>query len=308
MEPCKPYYDLGERIITRGRSTDDRSGVGTTKIFGHQMCFDVSLYAPYDTRRKLPLKSVIGELLWFLEGSIDVDLLTDVYRCNFWNEWQSPTTRTIGPMYGQQWRGGLDQLKRVLDTALNDHTSRRMLVDSWDPNVIPPEKTKPSSNPENGFGSLPPCHFAYQLDVSHAAGDEPDTYRVSLQYYQRSLDYLLGAPNNIASYHILLCMICEYLTLKHPVNTYRPEYLIGTVGDGHVYNNHIEQVKQLLSASSTPEMPWFASCERVGEIMEHYIESPETLTDAERLDYRNHIYDCIMDYNPTNVITGARNG
>lgn len=165
MNITQPYIEIGKKLLSEGIQTEDRTDVGTYSLFGYNIRFDVSKYAPFITERKIPLRSVIGELLWFIEGSVNTDVLLNDYRCSFWNEWASDATRTIGPMYGKQWRdcNGVDQLALMLKTAIAKPTSRRMLVNVWVPELVPGDDAPPKFNPENGLMSLAPCHFAYQI-------------------------------------------------------------------------------------------------------------------------------------------------
>lgn len=161
----KPYIELGKNILASSENCEDRTGAGTWSIFGHLLEFDVRKGAPFLSERKLPLRSVAGELAWFIEGSTNVNVLRDNYKCSFWNEWASSETNTIGPMYGKQWRdaNGVDQLANMIQGAIDTPNSRRLIVNTWIPELIPGENTKPSDNPENGKMALAPCHFAYQI-------------------------------------------------------------------------------------------------------------------------------------------------
>ena len=170
----KPYIDLGKRILDDGNNCNDRTGAGTLSIFGHLLEFDVREVAPFLTERKMALRSTAGELAWFIEGSTDVDVLREDYKCSFWNEWASVKTRTIGPMYGVQWRNanGVDQLGKMLQGAIDTPDSRRLVCNSWIPEYIPDENTTPSINPDNDMMALAPCHFAYQIKLydDHSGG------------------------------------------------------------------------------------------------------------------------------------------
>ena len=307
---CQPYMDYVQEILDDGTLTGDRTGTGTRSLFGDRLKFDVATKAPFLTQRKLPLRSVIGELLWFIEGSVDVDVLKNDYKCNFWDEWASIKTRTIGPMYGMQWRdaNGVDQLANLLKKAVSNPTSRRLIVDSWVPELIPDEETDPTLNPETGIMALAPCHFAYQLKLYQISHMSP-SYIVHLAYAQRSLDFFLGAPNNIASYYILLRLICGYLhrVTGHP---HIPCNLIAHMGDTHIYNNHVDAANELLNRSESPEVPQFIIDDEAIDIFESYIDGSfynEGDLPAARLRNLKALHSKIVNYHPQPPIQGARN-
>jgi len=219
------YLDLLNRVMTEGVSKSDRTGTGTTSIFGHQMRFDLSEGFPLLTTKKLHLKSIIYELLWFLNGDTNAHWLQD-RGVRIWNEWADPETGDLGHIYGYQWRswpaydgGHIDQITDVLNQIKNNPDSRRMLVSAW--NVADLDKM-----------NLPPCHILFQFYVADG--------KLSLQLYQRSADIFLGVPFNIASYALLCMMMAQVTGLK-------PGTFVHTLGDAHIYNNHIEQVKLQLS-------------------------------------------------------------
>ena len=220
----KQYLDLLNRILTEGEKKEDRTGTGTISIFGNQMRFNLDEGFPLLTTKKLHLKSIIYELLWFLKGDTNVKYLQD-NGVRIWNEWADENGE-LGPIYGHQWRswpdykgGSIDQIQNVINQIKNNPDSRRMIVSAW--NVADIDEMK-----------LPPCHCLFQFYVA----DD----RLSLQLYQRSADTFLGVPFNIASYSLLLMMMAQVTGLK--VGDF-----IHTTGDTHIYLNHIEQVKLQLS-------------------------------------------------------------
>lgn len=219
------YLDLLNRVLTEGVTKSDRTGTGTTSIFGHQMRFDLSEGFPLLTTKKLHLKSIIYELLWFLNGDTNARWLQE-RGVRIWNEWADPETGDLGHIYGYQWRswpdyngGHIDQITDVLNQIKNNPDSRRILVSAW--NVADLDKM-----------NLPPCHILFQFYVANG--------KLSLQLYQRSADIFLGVPFNIASYSLLCMMMAQVAGLK-------PGTFVHTLGDAHIYNNHIEQVKLQLT-------------------------------------------------------------
>lgn len=221
------YLDLLHRILEEGKVKTDRTGTGTKSIFGHQMRFNLEDGFPLLTTKKLHLKSIIYELLWFLKGDTNVKYLQE-HGVRIWNEW-ADENGDLGPVYGHQWRswpdhhgGTIDQIQNVIDLIKHHPDSRRMLVTAWNPADI-------------GEMALPPCHCLFQFYVADG--------RLSLQLYQRSADTFLGVPFNIASYALLLQMMAQVTGLK--VGDF-----IHTTGDTHLYLNHIEQAK--LQLTRTP--------------------------------------------------------
>lgn len=225
------YLDLLHRILEEGKVKTDRTGTGTKSVFGHQMRFNLEDGFPVLTTKKLHLKSIIYELLWFLKGDTNVKYLQE-HGVSIWNEW-ADENGDLGPVYGHQWRswpdhrgGTIDQIQNVIDLIKHHPDSRRMLVTAWNPADI-------------SEMALPPCHCLFQFYV--AGG------RLSLQLYQRSADTFLGVPFNIASYALLLQMMAQVTGLK-------AGDFIHTTGDTHLYLNHIEQAK--LQLTRTPrELP-----------------------------------------------------
>ncbi|WP_288762289.1 thymidylate synthase [uncultured Prevotella sp.] len=223
------YLNLLDRILTEGTKKSDRTGTGTISIFGNQMRFDMSKGFPLLTTKKLHLKSIIYELLWFLQGDTNVKYLQD-HGVRIWNEWADENGE-LGPIYGHQWRSWpghngepIDQIKKVVEQIKNTPDSRRMIVSAW--NVADIDDMK-----------LPPCHCFFQFYVADG--------KLSLQLYQRSADTFLGVPFNIASYALLLLMVAQVTGLK-------PGDFIHTTGDTHLYLNHIEQARLQLTRTPRP--------------------------------------------------------
>jgi thymidylate synthase len=225
----KQYIDLLDKVLREGTPKGDRTGTGTISIFGHQMRFDLAGGFPCVTTKKLHMRSIIHELLWFLQGSTNIKYLQE-NGVRIWNEW-ADENGDLGPIYGHQWRswpdykgGHIDQLAQVIHTIKHNPDSRRMVVSAW--NVADLDAMR-----------LPPCHLLFQFYV--AGG------KLSLQLYQRSADIFLGVPFNIASYSLLLLMAAQATHLQ-------AGEFIHTLGDAHIYLNHLEQVKQQLSRSPRP--------------------------------------------------------
>ena len=221
----KQYLELLQRILNEGVSKDDRTGTGTVSVFGHQMRFNLEEGFPLLTTKKLHLKSIIHELLWFLKGNTNVRYLQE-NGVRIWNEWADPQTGDLGHIYGYQWRswpdyngGFIDQITRAIDDIKNNPDSRRIIVSAW--NVA----DLPNMN-------LPPCHILFQFYVADG--------RLSLQLYQRSADSFLGVPFNIASYALLLMMVAQVTGL-------RAGDFIHTLGDTHLYKNHLDQARLQLT-------------------------------------------------------------
>lgn len=220
----KQYLELLDRIMRTGNDRDDRTGTGTRGIFGHQMRFDLSEGFPLLTTKKLHLRSIIYELLWFLRGDTNVHWLQD-HGVRIWNEW-ADENGDLGHVYGYQWRSwpapdgrSIDQIAEVVDQIRHNPMSRRLVVSAWNVADIPQMK-------------LPPCHALFQFYVADG--------RLSLQLYQRSADCFLGVPFNIASYALLTMMVAQVAGLK-------PGEFVHTLGDAHIYRNHFEQVREQLS-------------------------------------------------------------
>ena len=218
------YHELMERILACGTAKRDRTGTGTLSIFGHQMRFDLSAGFPLTTTKKIHLKSIIYELLWFLAGDTNVGYLNE-HGVTIWNEWANATGE-LGPVYGRQWRSWpapdgstIDQIANVVAAIRRDPDSRRLIVTAWNPAEI--HKM-----------ALPPCHCLFQF---HVAGG-----RLSCQLYQRSADVFLGVPFNIASYALLTLMVAQVTRLV-------PGEFVHTLGDAHLYRDHLEQARLQLT-------------------------------------------------------------
>ncbi len=228
------YHDLLQHVLENGIDKGDRTGTGTRSVFGYQMRFDLSKGFPMVTTKKLHLKSIIYELLWFLNGDTNVKYLQD-NGVRIWNEW-ADENGDLGPVYGHQWRNWnseeIDQIKEMIETLKKNPNSRRMLVSAWNPSVMPNTSVSFSENVANGKAALPPCHAFFQFYVADG--------KLSCQLYQRSADVFLGVPFNIASYALLTMMMAQ-------VCGYEAGDFIHTFGDVHIYNNHFEQVKLQLS-------------------------------------------------------------
>ena len=230
----KQYHDLIKHVLEHGNEKGDRTGTGTKSVFGYQMRFDLSEGFPMVTTKKLHLKSIIYELLWFLNGDTNIEYLQE-NGVRIWNEW-ADENGDLGPVYGHQWRNWnseeIDQIKEVVETLKKNPNSRRMLVTAWNPSVLPDTSISFSENVANGKAALPPCHAFFQFYVADG--------KLSCQLYQRSADIFLGVPFNIASYALLTMMIAQ-------VCGYQPGDFIHTFGDAHIYNNHLDQVHLQLS-------------------------------------------------------------
>jgi thymidylate synthase len=225
----RQYLDLLERVLSEGVEKGDRTGVGTRSIFGHQLRFDLGAGFPLVTTKKLHLKSIVYELLWFLRGDTNVKYL-DEHGVTIWDEW-ADEHGDLGPVYGRQWRSwpapdgrSIDQISDVLSEIRRNPNSRRLVVTAWNP-------------AENDRMALSPCHCLFQFNVAEGA--------LSCQLYQRSADVFLGVPFNIASYALLTLMVAQVSGLK-------PGAFIHTFGDAHLYLNHLEQARLQLSRSPRP--------------------------------------------------------
>ncbi|MDT0558556.1 thymidylate synthase [Ichthyenterobacterium sp. W332] len=235
----KQYHDLVKHVLAEGNEKGDRTGTGTKSVFGYQMRFDLSEGFPMVTTKKLHLKSIIYELLWFLKGDTNTKYLTE-NGVRIWNEW-ADENGDLGPVYGHQWRNWaseeIDQIKEVIQTLKNNPNSRRMLVSAWNPSVLPDTSKSFSENVANGKAALPPCHAFFQFYVADG--------KLSCQLYQRSADIFLGVPFNIASYALFTMMMAQ-------VCGYQPGDFVHTFGDAHIYSNHMEQLELQLSRNPRP--------------------------------------------------------
>lgn len=223
------YHDLMRHVLTHGAVKTDRTGTGTKSVFGYQMRFDLEKGFPMLTTKKIHLKSILHELLWFLKGDTNIKYLKD-NGVTIWDEW-ADEHGNLGPVYGYQWRSWptadgrhIDQIKNIIDQIKNNPDSRRMIVSAW--NVGEIDKMK-----------LPPCHAFFQFYVANG--------KLSCQLYQRSADIFLGVPFNIASYAILTLMVAQVCNLK-------PGEFIHTLGDAHIYANHFEQAQLQLTRDFRP--------------------------------------------------------
>lgn len=232
------YLDLIRHIKANGITKTDRTGTGTQSVFGYQMRFDLSKGFPMVTTKKLHLKSIIHELLWFLKGDTNIAYLKE-NGVRIWNEW-ADEEGNLGPVYGHQWRNwnseGLDQIKEVVNTIKTNPDSRRMLVSAWNPSVLPDTSASFAENVANNKAALPPCHAFFQFYVADG--------KLSCQLYQRSADVFLGVPFNIASYALLTIMMAQVCDLE-------AGDFVHTFGDTHIYSNHKEQIE--LQLSRTPK-------------------------------------------------------
>ncbi|WP_461532235.1 thymidylate synthase [Sinomicrobium sp.] len=233
------YHQLLRHITENGTDKQDRTGTGTRSVFGYQMRFDLSEGFPLVTTKKLHLKSIIYELLWFLKGDTNIKYLQD-NGVRIWNEWADEHGE-LGPVYGQQWRNWngeeIDQISDVIETLKKNPDSRRMLVSAWNPSVMPDTSVSFSENVANGKAALPPCHAFFQFYVANG--------KLSCQLYQRSADVFLGVPFNIASYALFTMMMAQACG-------YEAGDFIHTFGDVHIYKNHMEQVALQLSRTPKP--------------------------------------------------------
>jgi thymidylate synthase len=238
----KTYLDLLQHILDKGTRKADRTGTGTISHFGYQMRFDLAEGFPAITTKKLHFKSIIHELLWFLQGDTNINYLKE-RGVNIWNEWATEEGE-LGPVYGAQWRNWeardgrrIDQISQLLSDIRERPESRRHIVSAWNPALLPDETKSPSENAAAGLQALPPCHTMFQFHVADG--------RLSCQLYQRSADVFLGVPFNIASYSLLTMMIAQVVGLE-------PGDFVHTFGDVHIYLNHMEQVKTQLSREPFP--------------------------------------------------------
>jgi thymidylate synthase len=254
----KQYHDLLEHILQNGVKKEDRTGTGTISVFGYQMRFDLSEGFPFITTKKLHLRSIIHELLWFLKGETNIHYLKE-NNVSIWDEW-ADENGNLGPVYGSQWRSWptadgrhIDQIKQVIDQLKNNPDSRRIIVSAW--NVGEIEKM-----------ALPPCHAFFQFYVADG--------KLSCQLYQRSADTFLGVPFNIASYALLTMMLAQVCDLQ-------PGDFVHTLGDAHLYSNHLEQAKLQLTRDFRP-LPQMKMNPNVNDLFEFKFE------DFELINYDPH--------------------
>ncbi len=235
----KQYHDLIQHILDNGTFKEDRTGTGTKSVFGYQMRFDLSEGFPMVTTKKLHLKSIIYELLWFLKGDTNINYLQE-NGVRIWNEW-ADENGDLGPVYGYQWRNWngdeIDQISEIIESIKKNPDSRRLLVSAWNPSVMPDTSVSFSENVANGKAALPPCHAFFQFYVANG--------KLSCQLYQRSADVFLGVPFNIASYALFTMMMAQACGLE-------AGDFIHTFGDAHIYSNHKEQIDLQLSRTPRP--------------------------------------------------------
>ena len=258
------YHELLKHIITTGADKQDRTGTGTRSVFGYQMRFDLSAGFPMITTKKVHLKSIIYELLWFLKGDTNIGYLNE-HNVRIWDEW-ADENGDLGPVYGKQWRSWegidgkvVDQISELINEIKNNPDSRRLIVSAWNVSELPKMK-------------LMPCHCLFQFYVSPAVGNKKAS--LSCQLYQRSADVFLGVPFNIASYALLTMMIAQVCALE-------PGEFIHTFGDVHLYKNHFEQAELQLTRTPFP-LPQMKLNPDVKDIFQYKFE------DLELVNYDSH--------------------
>jgi thymidylate synthase len=262
----RQYLDLLKHVQKNG--IQKGQGTGTKSIFGHQIRFDLAEGFPMVTTKKLHLKSIIYELLWFLKGDTNIGYLKE-NGVKIWDAW-ADENGDLGPVYGHQWRNWnddqIDQITEVIDLIKNNPNSRRMLVSAWNPSVLPDTSVSFSENVANHKAALPPCHAFFQFYVANG--------KLSCQLYQRSADIFLGVPFNIASYALLVLMMAQVCDLE-------PGDFIHTFGDAHIYNDHSEQIKLQLTRE-TRSLPTMKLNKNIKNIFDF------TFDDFELVGYEPH--------------------
>lgn len=259
----KQYLELMQDVVDNGVDRGDRTGTGTRSVFGRQLRFDLSEGFPLVTTKAVHLKSVIVELLWFLQGRTDVTWLKE-RGCNIWNEWATAEGE-LGPVYGKQWRSWacpdgsvIDQISQVIEQIKTTPYSRRLIVSAWNPADLPDERVGPQQNVNNGKMALAACHTLFQFYVSDG--------KLSCQLYQRSADLFLGVPFNIASYALLTHMIAQQCNLE--VGDF-----VHTFGDCHLYNNHLNDSIVYEQLTRSPKkLPKLVIRRKPGSIFEYELE------------------------------------
>ncbi len=238
----RSYLDLLQDILDNGVRKDDRTGTGTLSVFGRQYRHDLTEGFPLLTTKKLHLKSIINELIWFLNGDTNIAWLQE-HGVSIWNEWATEAGE-LGPVYGKQWRawptrdgGEINQIDYVIDCLRHRPDSRRILFHAWNVEYLPDESLSPQENARAGRMALPPCHLLYQFYVANG--------RLSAQLYIRSSDTFLGLPFNTASLAVLVLMLAQQTDLE-------PGEIVVTTGDSHLYLNHMDQVREQLSREPRP--------------------------------------------------------
>ena len=264
----KQYLDLIQQVLEKGVEKSDRTGTGTKSIFGYQMRFNLSDGFPLVTTKKLHTKSIIYELLWFLNGETNIGYLKN-NGVKIWDAW-ADKNGDLGPVYGFQWRNwnndNIDQISELIKTIKSNPDSRRMLISAWNPSVLPDTSISFSENVKNGKAALPPCNAFFQFYVAEN--------KLSCQLYQRSADVFLGVPFNIASYALLTHMIANVCDLE--VGDF-----IHTFGDAHIYNNHTDQINLQLERKPK-KLPTLKINRNVSSIFDFKYE------DFEFLNYEFH--------------------
>lgn len=267
----KQYLDLMQHVLDNGTTKTDRTGTGTVSVFGHQMRFNLAEGFPLVTTKKCHLRSIIHELLWFIAGDTNIKYLND-NGVKIWDDWATEEGE-LGPVYGAQWRSwptqdgqSIDQLAELIEQIKATPDSRRLLISAWNPSVLPDTKFSPSENAAKGKQALPPCHTLFQFYVADN--------KLSCQLYQRSADIFLGVPFNIASYALFTMMIAQACDLELGD-------FVHTLGDAHLYLNHLEQTKLQLSREPRP-LPKMKINPNVKNIFDFKFE------DFELVDYDPH--------------------
>lgn len=260
----RQYQDLLRDILDNGVRKEDRTGTGTLSVFGRQFRHDLADGFPLLTTKKLHLRSIVNELIWFLNGDTNVAWLQE-HGVSIWNEWATDTG-DLGPVYGKQWRawptkdgGEINQIEYVLDCLKHRPDSRRILFHAWNVEYLPDESLSPQENAEAGRMALPPCHLLYQFYVANG--------RLSAQLYIRSSDTFLGLPFNTASLAVLVIMLAQQTGLE-------PGEIIISTGDSHLYLNHMEQVQEQLSREARP-LPKLALLRKPESIYDYRFEDFE---------------------------------
>lgn len=267
----KQYLNLLSHILEEGIDKGDRTGTGTRSVFGYQMRFNLQNGFPLVTTKKLHIRSIVHELLWFLTGDTNIQYLKD-NGVRIWDEWATESG-DLGPLYGKQWVAWqkpngetINQIAEVIETLKNNPNSRRMIVTAWNPADLPDESISPQANVENGQMALATCHAFFQFYVANG--------KLSCQLYQRSADTFLGVPFNIASYALLVHMVAQQ-------TGYEVGDFVWTGGDVHLYNNTIEQAKQQLTREPYP-LPKLVIKRKPESIFDYKFE------DFEIVDYESH--------------------
>ncbi len=267
----KQYLDLMRHVKENGTQKGDRTGTGTLSVFGYQMRFDLSQGFPLVTTKKCHLKSIVHELLWFLKGETNIKYLSD-NGVKIWDAWATESG-DLGPVYGYQWRNWpapeksqIDQISEIIKLLKTNPNSRRIIVSAWNVADLPDEAISPQNNVKQGKMALAPCHAFFQFYVADG--------KLSCQLYQRSADIFLGVPFNIASYALLTMMVAQVTGLE--VGDF-----IHTLGDAHLYNNHLEQVDQQLDRD-TYHLPTLKINSQVDDIFSFKFE------DFELVNYESH--------------------